>query len=108
MGDPATLPGPRRPVFARERDRDVQVRVPAPKGVELVAENDIGLGLDGEHEVNVPRPTQVGQVANLRHERRDPHSSSDEHDAVSLGSKERELPGWGANFDHVARLDGVV
>ena len=70
--------------------------MPPPEGVELVAEDDVPLGLDREHEVDFARPTQVGQVADLRHQRRDPDAAGDQHDAVGLGPSEREPAGRGA------------
>ena len=83
-------PGQLVPCVAGEGHGDVQVGKPPPQVVELVAEDDVVLGLHGEHKVDLPGPTEVGQVADLGHQRRDADSAADHHDALGLGPRERE------------------
>ena len=78
------------------------------QGIEFVAKDDVSLGLDGEDEVDIPRPAQVGQVADLGHQRRDPHAPGDQYDALGLGPGEREPAGRREHIEQGAHADGVV
>ena len=107
-GNPAPLPGPPRSIVAGESHSDLQVRMSQPQGIEFVAKDDVSFGLDGEDEVDIPRPAQVGQVSDLGHQRRYPHAPGDEYDALRLGPGEREPARRRAHIEQAACVNGIV
>ena len=80
----------------------MQVRMPAGKLVQLVAEDDVLQVLAGVDQVDPAVPALVGQVADRAHQRRDADPAPKEYDAIGFDAAEGEAAVWAGRIEEIA------
>src|SRR5262245_41687614 len=102
------LPGPFDRGLARHGNVDSEIGKPPLEFLQFRAKNNVAFGLHGINEMYLAWPGDVGEIANLGHERRNADATGDHHNSLGFRAGKGKSTGWSAHVERRSLAHNVV
>src|SRR5258708_17242807 len=86
----------------------MEIRISVLEIFELLAKDNVRLGLGTEDEVDVAGPATIREIPDLGHQRSNSDAAGNQDETVGVGADKREPSRGGGDFQQVSVADVAV